>query len=296
MKLVRLAALLACLLHPLADSTAWAQADAKTKPKFVQTVAKSADIARIADAKEGERLMVDIAVGSIECAVDEKATETRVAADFTVDGKDAADADRRAKLVKLYAERASDGTIIVNTVFPGARLPYDSVKLSVIAPPTEEIVLKSASGSVQAKGTTGSLRARTNTGAVTVSGHRGPLDVRATDGRIDVTGATESVQAISTNGAINLALAEDNDQPFKVESRNGAVRVEVGVAFDGVVNMTTTGGAISVNDPAKRARLSQHSETRLVAEFGAAASQCEIKTSNGAVTLVAVQPAAKKPE
>ncbi|MFN5495135.1 MAG: DUF4097 family beta strand repeat-containing protein [bacterium] len=296
MKPVWIVAIVACVAQPLAGPCAWAQSDAKPKPKFVQSVAKGADIARVADAKEGERIMVDIAVGSIECTVDDKATETRVAAELSVDGKDAADAERRAKLVKLYAERASDGTIIVNAVYPGERLPYDSVKLTVVAPPTAEIVLKSMTGSVRAKGTTGDLRARTNTGSVVVENHRGPLDVRATDGRIDVTGANESVQAITTNGAINLALADGNDQPFKVESRNGAVRVEVGAEFDGVVNMTTTGGAISVVDPAKRARLSQHSETRLVADLGAAASQCEIKTSNGSVTLVAAQAPAKKPE
>ena len=74
------------------------------------------------------------------------------------------------------------------------------------------------------------------------------------------------------------------------------MRVELSAAFDGVVNMITTGGAISIVDPVKRGRVSQYSETRVVAEFGAAASQCEIKTSNGAVTLVAAQPAAKKPE
>lgn len=295
MKLVRLAALVACLVAPTLSAPAWAQADSRSKPKFVQAVSHSADIARVAGAEEGERLMVDIAVGSIECSVDPKAGETRIAAEFSVDGTDAADAQRRAKLVKLYAERASDGTIIVNTVFPGKQLPYDSVKLAIVAPKTDEVVLKSATGSVRAKSTTGKLRASTKTGAISIEGHRGPVDARATDGRIDVIGATETVQATTVNGPITVSLAEDNDQPFTVESRNGTVRVEVGIAFDGVVNMITTGGAISVVDPAKRARVSQHSDTRVVAEFGAAASQCEIKTSNGAVTLVATQPAAKKP-
>lgn len=287
MKLVRIAALVACLAPSLVVAPAWAQSDTKAKPKFVQTVSHNADIARVADAKEGERLMVDIVAGSIECTVDPKAGETRVSAEFSVDGTDADDAQRRAKLVKLYAERASDGTIIVNTVFPGGRLPYDSVKLSVIAPTTDELVLKSTTGSVRAKSTTGKLRASTRTGAISIDGHRGPIDARATDGRIDVTDAHEVVHATTANGAIGVTLADDNDQPFKIESRNGAVRVEVGLAFDGVVNMMTTGGAISVVDPAKRARLSQHSDTRVVAEFGAAASQCEIKTSNGAVTLAA---------
>ena len=300
MKLVRLAAIVACLVPPLSATHAWAQADTKpkqkAKPKFLETVSRTADIARAADAEGGERLMADIAVGEIECTVDPKATETRISAEFSVDGMDAADVQRRIKLVKLYAERASDGTLIVNTIFPGARLPYDSVKLSIIAPTTDEVVLKSATGSVRARSTTGKLRASTKTGAISIDGHRGPIDARATDGRVDVTGATETVQVTTTNGAIGVTLADDNDQPFTVESRNGAVRVELSAAFDGVVNMITTGGAISIVDPVKRGRVSQYSDTRVVAEFGAAASQCEIKTSNGAVTLVAAQPAAKKPE
>jgi hypothetical protein len=41
-----------------------------------------------------------------------------------------------------------------------------------------------------------------------------------------------------------------------------------------------------VTDAAKRVRLSQHSDTHVVAEFGAAASQCEIKTTSGSATLV----------
>ncbi|MEY3141571.1 MAG: hypothetical protein RLY21_64 [Planctomycetota bacterium] len=295
MKLAWVAAVVACLVSPFSTTPVWAQSDAKSTPKFLQTVTQHADIARLPEAEHGERLMIDIAVGSIECTVDEKATETRVTAELVVDGMDAADAQRRAKLVKLYAERASDGTIIVNTIFPGMRLPYDSVKLSVIAPKTEELVLKSATGAVRTKSTTGKLRASTKTGAISIDGHRGSVDARATDGRIDVAGATETVQVTTTNGAIGVTLAEDNDQPFTIESRNGAVRVEVGAAFDGAINMMTTGGAISVVDPAKRARLSQHSDTRVVAEFGAAASQCEIKTSNGAVTLVATQPVTKKP-
>ena len=295
MKLAWLAATVACLLSPLSCASAWAQVEAKPKPKFAQTTTQHADIARVVDAKEGERLMVDIAVGSIDCSVDEKASETRVSAEFTVDGTDAADAARRAKLVKLYAERASDGTIIVDAIFPGKRLPYDAVKLTVVAAPADDIVLKSATGSVHAKGTTGRLRATTKTGAIAIESHRGPIDARATDGRIDVTGANEVVHATTTGGAVSVALADDNDQPFKIESRNGAVRVEVGAAFDGAVNMTTTGGAISVVDPSKRARISQYSDTRIVAEFGAAAGQSEIKTSNGAVTLVASPEPAKKP-
>lgn len=297
MTLASLAVILSCLVQPFAAAGAQsaAQAGGKSKPKFVQSVAHAANIERIANAEEGERLMVDLAVGSIDCSVDAAARETMVAAEFSVDGKDAADAERRAKLVKLYAERASDGTIIVNTIFPGERLPYDSVKLTIVAPTTDEVVLKSTTGSVRARATTGKMRASTKSGVVSIDAHKGPVDARAADGRIEITGATESVQATTTNGEISLSLAPKNDHPFRLETRNGAVRVEVGDGFDGVVSMVTANGSLSVVDPSKRARLSEHSDTRLVAEFGAAAGQSEIKTSNGSVTLVAPQAPAKQP-
>ena len=284
-----LSAILLCLAQPLATVCAPQQAptqsDAKSQPSFVQTVAHAAAIERDAAMHDGERLMVDVAVGSIDCRVDEKATETRIAADFTVDGQDAADAERRAKLVKLYAERASDGTIIVNSIFPGKRLPYDAVRLTIVSPPTEEVVLKSTSGTVRAHGTTGVMRASTKSGVISIESHKGSLDARSTDGRVEIKGALEGVYATSTSGAIVVALADGNDHPFKVETRTGSARVEVGPSFDGVVHMATTGGSIAVVDPAKRVRVSEQSDTRLVAEIGAAAGQSEVKASSGALTL-----------
>lgn len=276
---------IACALQLLASSAALAQTDARTKPKFLQTASLTSDVARFTDASEPERIMAVVAVGSIECTVDEKADKTRISAEFEVDGRDAADAERRAKLVKVYAERASDGTIIVDAVFPGTRLPWDAVKLSIVAPPTEEIVLKSTNGTVRARSTTGKLRASSRLGAIVVEGHRGPVDARTTEGRIEITGATEGVQATSAGGAISVALADDNDHPFKVESRGGAVRVEVGVAFDGSVSMASTGGAISVVDQAKRARMSEISDNRRVADIGAAAGQSQIETTSGTIAL-----------
>ena len=289
MTLASLAVILSCLVQPLAAMPRSGQAEQKpeqkSQPKFVQKVSHAASIERGAEAEELERLMVDVAFGSIDCSVDGKATATRIAADFTVDGQDAADAERRAKLVRLYAERSSDGTIIVNAVFPGKRLPYDSVRLTIVSPPLEEVVLKTTAGTVRAHATTGRMRASTKSGAISIESHKGPVDARSADGRIDIAGALEGVQATSTEGAIAVSLADDNDHPFKVETRSGTARVEVGPSFDGVVRMTTTGGAIAVVDPAKRLRFPERSDTRVVAEIGAAAGQSEVEASTGSLTL-----------
>lgn len=282
MSLARMTVLLACLVLSISVR---AGAQGETKPKFLQSSTRSAEIARQPDAKEGERLMADIANGSIDCTVDPSATTARISATFTVDGKDPADADRRAKLVKLYAERASDGTIIVDALFPGQKLPFDSVSVSIVLPTTEELVLKSASGSVRTKATMGRLRASTRSGSLSIDGHGGPIEARSAEGRIEIVGARENVQATSTNGAIAVGIADGNDQPFQIESRNGPVRVEVGPSFDGSIDMTTTTGAISIVDPAKHARVSEHSKARVTADLGAAAGQSGVKTTGGSITL-----------
>jgi hypothetical protein len=246
----------------------------KSDPTVVQSVARSTDIARVEGAddatKGGERIMVDVPIGSIECSVDPNATKTRVSAEFKVDGKDASDAQRRAKVVKLYAERAPDGTIIVDAMFPGAAMPMDAVKLTIVAPPTQELVLKSASGSVRARSTTGALRVSTKSGAIFVEDHGGPVDARTASGRIE----------------IKRALADGNDHVFSLESRSGAVRVEVGADFDGVVTLASSSGALGVVDPAKRVRIPKQSETRIVSEIGAAAAPSTVDTTSGAATLV----------
>lgn len=285
-----------------------ASAQSKSEKEILRTAERDAQIPRIADgkdgAKDGERLMLEIANGRLRLRGDAKAESTRISAVFTVDGVDAADAERRTKLVRLYAERADEGTIIVGAYFPGKAMPRDSVELEVIAPPAKEAVLKSTDGVVEARGTTGRLRMITRNGEVLVADHAGPVDARAVNGRILVDGATDSVQAKSTNGAVQIMLADGNDNPFTIETRNGPVIAEVASDFDGVVTMLTGNGHLGVIDPAKRVRVSEISSTRLVAEIGEAQGQSSVATSNGAITLVRregpkadpTKPASGKPD
>jgi len=281
--------MLAFALAALLSAAALAEracAQSKSEKEILRTAERDAEIPRSDEAKDGERLMLEIASGRLRLRIDPKAEKTRIAAAFTVDGVDAADAERRAKLVRLYAERADEGTIIVGVFFPGKEMPRDAVQLDVVAPPSQEALLKSADGVVEARGTAGRLRMITRDGEIIVSGHAGPVDARSVNGRILVEGATDSVQARATNGPVQIVLADGNDNPFNLETRNGPVIVEVASDFDGVVTMLTANGRLGVVDPAKRVRVSEISSTRLVAEIGEAQGQSTIATSNGAITLV----------
>jgi hypothetical protein len=234
---------------------------------------------------KGERLVASIDNGSLEVVGDAKAKDTAIIASFTVDGEDAKDAERRAQTVRLFAERASDGTIVVSTMFPGKAMPKDSVKVVIRVPETADLALKSSNGTIESRATSGSLRANTKNGAIAVHGHTGSVEASAANGRVEVLDAREHVRATTANGDIRVVLADGNDHPFEIETKNGAVRVEVGAAFDGEVRMTTVNGAIRVEDGTKSARTPESSDHAMTVELGAGASHSTIESNNGAVTL-----------
>ncbi len=257
------------------------------KPVVVQ---HSASIERVVDLKPsteivGEKVMAEILAGSLEFIVDAKATDIRIDAEFTVDGTDEKDIERRAKVVKLFAQRVSDGTIVVNSMFPGKAMERDSVKVSIRVPASGDCAFKSASGAIVIRGTKGALRATTKTGSIKVLDHTGGIEAVATAGTITIERATDGVRATSTSGAITVSLASNNDHPFDLESKSGAITVQVPHNYDGSVRMISVDGAVALIDPSKRVRTPDIADHSMTAEIGAAATHSLIESSSGAITL-----------
>lgn len=274
----------AAALLPITPKVACASDDVATA-----LVQRDAEIARTApkagDEATREKLMAEIERGSIEIVSDPKHEETRIDAEFTVDGEDAKDVKRREQVVKLYAERTADGTIVVQPVFPGKWMARDSVKLTIRVPATGDCALKSGNGTLVVRGTSGSLRVATKNGSINVSGHTGSIDATSANGTITIEGATDGVRATSANGAIRVTLASGNDHPFDIEAKNALVMVEVGSDFDGAVRITTSSGTIAVVDPAKRVRTPDIADHSMTAEIGAATGHSIIETTSGGITL-----------
>lgn len=271
-----------------------AAAPAQERTRGTVSVERSASIAsRAADnptnatpeEAKGERLIAEVANGSIEIVGTADATETTVSATFTVDGEDAKDAGRRAQTVRLFAERAADGTIVVSTMFPGKSMPKDSVKVRIRIPPAADMAVKSMNGEVSLRTTTGKLRASTRNGAVRIASHAGSVEAVAENGAIEVTDARDHVHATTANGRVQLQFADGVDAPFEVETKNGTVRIEVGATFDGVVRMTTMRGALRLEDGTKSARTPETSDHAMTVELGAGASHSTAESTNGAITL-----------
>lgn len=256
------------------------------------TVHREAEIARekpADDAKPGEpvreRILAEIQDGEIELVVDPKLAETKVTAEFTVDGEDAKDVERREQLVRVYAERAADGTIVVQAMFPGKPMKRDRVKAVILTPGTGDSMVKSVNGAIRVRGTSGSLRVATKNGAIKVSEHTGSVDATAQNGSIEIALATDGVRATSTNGTVRVSLSDGNDHPLEIESKAGAVELELGSAFDGALRITTVSGSITLDDPSKRARTPEIGDHSLTVEFGAAAGQSHIETTAGSVVV-----------
>lgn len=290
-----LVALATPFASPQAQAAAAAAQDRSARTVVVDRAASiaprepDADAARPGEPK-GERLVVEIANGSLEIVGDAGTKETAVSAEFTVEGEDAKDADRRAQTVRLFAERASDGTVVVSTMFPGKAMSKDSVKVVVRVPETADIAAKSVNGTIELRATHGNLRVTTKNGAVRVAGHAGSVEATAANGRIEVLDARGHVRATSANGAVRVVLADGNDHPFEIETKNGAVRVEVGAEFHGTVRMTTVSGALALEDGTGLARTPESSDHAMTVELGAGASASAIESNNGAVTLAVRAP------
>jgi hypothetical protein len=274
--------LLLALLCPFVMTFAATADDDDTSTAIIT---RTIEVAAAKDKNAADRVIAEVANGSIELIVDAGRDRPQVEAEFTIDGSDEKDVKRRSELVRLFAERAADQTVVVQPIFPGKAMKRDSVKLRIVVPKCGEASMKSANGSLMTAGTAGKLKLVAKNGAIKISKHAGSIDASATNGAIDIEGAGAEVRASATNGAVSVALADDNDLPFDVESSNGTVRVEVGAGFDGIVKMHTTTGSLDVSDSARRARTTQSTEHSKTVELGAAGGQSDIRTTTGSIRL-----------
>jgi hypothetical protein len=260
-------------------------APASAQSTSTASVDRSVDIPAAKEKGAAERIVGEAVNGSFEIVVDATADAPRIEAQFTIDGTDEKDVKRRTELIKLFAERAADQTIVVQPIFPGKSMPRDNVKVRIMVPKCGDTSVRSANGTLSATGTAGKLKLIAKNGAIRIENHTGSVDAYSMNGAIDIIGATAEVRASATNGQVTVTMADNNDLPFDLETRNGAVHMEVGVGFDGIVKMHTTSGGLDLSDSGKRARTPQSSDHGKTVEIGAAGGTSEIRTTTGSINL-----------
>ena len=275
-------ALLASCIVPLALLLSPAHAGDDVDPAKVE---RTADLAAAREAGLAERVIAEVAAGSLELVVDPNISRPRIEAEFTVDGEDEKDVKRRSELVKLFAERVADQTIVVQPMFPGKPMERDAARIRITVPKAGDTSLKSTTGAIKSTGTAGRLKVATKRGAIRVERHAGSLDASGDAGIIEILEAGGEVRVATGDGAVTVVLANGNDLPFDIETRNGTVKLEVAADFDGVVKMHATNARIDVNDSGKHARIPQSSDHSKTVEVGAAGGHSEVRTTAGAIKM-----------
>ncbi|MFM7133807.1 MAG: hypothetical protein ACKO0W_05765 [Planctomycetota bacterium] len=231
------------------------------------------------------RVVAETPNGSIELASVDGLAEVRVTVALRVDGESPEEAEQRLALVRIFAERSDDGTIVVQPIFPGKRMPRDSADLRIEVPRAGDANLRTDNGTIATRRTEGTLRATTKNGAVKVDGHRGSVDASTQNGAVDLRGIAGIVRARSANGAIDVTVADGDSSEVDAGSRNGSVRVEVGAGYSGVFQMLGAPGAVLIVDPLGRAKARGEDTARIV-EVGSGGPSSRIDAGNGAATLV----------
>lgn len=196
------------------------------------------------------------------------------------------------------AARKDGGALVVDTPRP-AGMPADmgftsSYRLKV--PREVALDLRSANGSIRARGVDGGVRAVSSFGAVTVEAVRGSVDARSDNGAVDVKEITGEVQARSSFGWVRVTKVHG---PVTAHSDNGRVDirdiqggVEAGSGFGAVVLKDVTGEvqAESANGGVEAEGIEAADRARLKSSFGSvrfagAAQTLSAESDNGSVTL-----------
>lgn len=239
----------------------------------------------LAATPSSARVVAETPNGSIELASVDGLAEVRVMVALRVDGTSPEEAEQRLSLARIFAERSDDGTIVVQPIFPGKRMPRDAADLRIEVPRAGDANLRTDNGAIATRRTEGTLRATTGNGAVLVEDHRGSVDASTQNGAIDLRGIAGIVRARSANGAIDVVFGDGGAHEIDAASRNGSVRVEIGAGFSGVFQMLGAPGAILVEDPLGRSKVRGEDSARIV-EVGTGGPSSRIDAGNGVATLV----------
>lgn len=168
-------------------------------------------------------------------------------------------------------ERVSDGRVRIEVVTPrGWRGGDASVDFALRVPSGVAVDLSTANGSVSVSGLDASVRAETVNGSV-----RGNAL------------ATQTVDASSVNGAVQIALAKPLDAGGAValETVNGRVALDLPAASRATVNAETVNGSVEASGAPFELETKSRTEVRATLNGGGA--RVRLETVNGAARVTA---------
>lgn len=171
-----------------------------------------------------------------------------------------------------------------------------------------KVVLHTSNGEITARGLRGEAQLRTSNGTISVEEQSGKLDAVTSNGRIELKSVSGVVQAETSNGPIRVNGAHltqsgrlrtsngpielraklDAGANYEVRTSNGRVTVVL-VEPDVDVELRTSNGDIDLNNTDVAVR--ELSRNRIAGRIGQGSAQLVVRTSNGNVSLSAVEAA-----
>jgi DUF4097 and DUF4098 domain-containing protein YvlB len=256
-----------------------------------------------ADHVAGAAMMLRTRNGSLDAEADAALAHVEISARFTCAGHTPAEAAERAAAADLSVSRRSDGTLIIEPIFPGGYRNGDGASLTLRLPDAHGVTAHSSNGKVRIRGFSGPLNATSSNGALVLVNHYGDAELRTSNGAITVQNLNGHLRAVTSNGevmvadlagsshvrtsngAISVMLHPEQTGPIDLSTSNGSIKAKVGPAFAGDVTLATSNGSVQVHDRAGRikSQTMRRSSGRLV--VGEGGPESRLDSSNGSVVL-----------
>ena len=167
-------------------------------------------------------------------------------------------------------ERVSDGRVSIEVITPPGWGSDVEVRFSLRVPPGVAVHLSTANGSVS------------------VSGLDAPVVAETVNGAVRATAlATQSVDASSVNGAVEVALAAplSDGGEIALETVNGRVALELPAASRASLSAETVNGSIDARGATFEFKT--RSRRELEATLNGGGAEVRLETINGAATVTA---------
>ncbi|MBO0725636.1 MAG: hypothetical protein J2P52_08555 [Blastocatellia bacterium] len=240
------------------------------------------DIQKTFSVRPGGRLVMDVALGSIEVKT---AGDSRIVADVfrKVERSSEARAEEILRQYEVNFEQQGNDLII------RAKFPHEDFRLwrrsglqvrYVVSIPTEfNVDLKTSGGSIRVDDLRGEVRVKTSGGGLQFGKIEGPIVGNTSGGGISLAGCNGKVEVKTSGGGIKIGSGAGE---LLAETSGGGIEIE-NFAGDAVVK--TSGGSIRINR-IEGAIDASTSGGPIVAALGAQPKKdCRLHTSGGGITV-----------
>ena len=147
------------------------------------------------------------------------------------------------------------------------------------------IDLDTSDGGISAASLKGEARLHSGDGAIEADSMDGKLDASTSDGSIHVEGRFDALDVKSGDGTVAARIARGSKMTsdWRVESKEGSVRVSIPADLRANLDVSTKEGSLNVNLPVTVQGMSSRSEIR--GTFNGGGPLLTVRTSDGSIHL-----------